>query len=123
MHSFHHRVSAILGPHSDRMRESRTYGSVRGVRGNSHPYRDLGRTKRATRLSAHGQAQSGTPTGSPDCDRTRPPFVRRDRARDRNPGYGSGPVATAREGSALHADHDPTYSAASILAAWSAAIS
>jgi hypothetical protein len=27
------------------MRESRTYGSVRGVRGNSHPYRDEGVSK------------------------------------------------------------------------------
>ena len=25
-----------------RMRQSRSYGSVRGVRGNSHPYRDIG---------------------------------------------------------------------------------
>jgi len=24
------------------MRQSRSYGSVRGVRGNSHPYRDIG---------------------------------------------------------------------------------
>src|SRR5437867_3298567 len=33
-------ISAVDTRGGNRMRESCTYGSVRGVRGNSHPYRD-----------------------------------------------------------------------------------
>jgi hypothetical protein len=33
-------IVAVDTQGGNRMRESRTYGSVRGVRGNSHPYRD-----------------------------------------------------------------------------------
>ena len=36
----HTASSPSLTQGGSRMRESRTYGSVRGVRGNSHPYRD-----------------------------------------------------------------------------------
>ena len=35
-------IVAVDTQGGNRMRESRTYGSVRGVRGNSHPYRDEG---------------------------------------------------------------------------------
>ena len=33
------QIVAVDTQGGNRMRESRTYGSVRGVRGNSHPYR------------------------------------------------------------------------------------
>src|SRR6266478_5124556 len=36
---FRHKLLTIQG--KSRMRQSRSYGSVRGVRGNSHPYRDI----------------------------------------------------------------------------------
>jgi hypothetical protein len=37
----------------NRLRESCTYGSVRGVRGNSHPYRDACRALRLLRYQRH----------------------------------------------------------------------
>jgi len=36
---------AVVTQGGNRMRESCTYGTVRGVRGNSHPYRDEGARK------------------------------------------------------------------------------
>src|ERR1700719_3795840 len=42
-----------------RMRESLMYGSVRGTRGNSRPYRDLG--ARPIRLLARAGGRSGAP--------------------------------------------------------------
>ena len=47
----------------NRMRESCTYGSVRGVRGNSHPYRDTGYVLygMARPGACHAQAAMATP--------------------------------------------------------------
>jgi hypothetical protein len=48
----------------NRMRESCTYGSVRGVRGNSHPYRDVAATSVvAVHESADGTQETCQPRG------------------------------------------------------------
>ena len=48
-----------------RMREIRPYGSVRGVRGDSHPYRDFSNSKMTTIAPArvHGKHREATSAG------------------------------------------------------------
>jgi hypothetical protein len=48
-------IAAVDTQGGNRMRESCTYGSVRGVRGNSHPYRDEG----ASEAGAISRCKSG----------------------------------------------------------------
>ena len=49
-------IVAVDTQGGNRMRESCTYGSVRGVRGNSHPYRDGNLLHCICRLVAHSTA-------------------------------------------------------------------
>src|SRR6202040_3037355 len=52
------QIVAVDTRGGSRMRESRTYGSVRGVRGNSHPYRDIGA------VDAQGIVEGGVGSGA-----------------------------------------------------------
>ena len=51
-------IVAVDTQGGNRMRESCTYGSVRGVRGNSHPYRDV-RSFVAAQIDNRSEDRSG----------------------------------------------------------------
>ena len=61
------RANAMTPPiqGKSRMRETRSYGSVRGVRGDSHPYRD----------SSHASPRRHQHTAAAPCRGNPPPFA------------------------------------------------